>query len=465
MMLPGNYPLLEDLGCPNGEYAARANWLDRTKQRQRQLGWMAISICSAWMLMLAFFGMMPWMAQRASSPQQLNQRLQSAMPFGNAHLGAEYYNIASALVEGRGFSDPFSSPSGPTAWMPPLLVWIQAALIWLFSGDRYNVMCVVVAVKTLIMVACSIAAIRRRRRASQGLIFAVVIAFVVMTEFEACFAFTHDGWIILAGIMLTLFGVIRIRDRLSNGRLGWPMVIAWGSAGGLIALSSPIAGYTWAVVTTAALALKAPKQWLAAGLVSVLVVAPWAVRNKLALGKMVPVKSNLFFEIDQSFALDDDGLLDWKTMSNHPYHTGPEQDAYIAMGELPYLETKKERFISQFNREPGAFVWRVKNRLVGMLLWPSGFSEFGVFSPTLPLRWAIYPLPIIALICLLISKTPLLPIQRWAIVIYATYSIPYILFSFYPRYSFPLLMIKALFCSWAIERLIARFQKSSMNAA
>ena len=53
-----------------------------------------------------------------------------------------------AIVEGRGFSDPFVIKSGPTAWMPPLLVWIQAGLIWLFDGDRYWVMLAVVFLKS-----------------------------------------------------------------------------------------------------------------------------------------------------------------------------------------------------------------------------------------------------------------------------------------------------------------------------
>src|SRR5690348_4535505 len=36
------------------------------------------------------------------------------------HLGGEYFNIAQAIVDGRGFADPFGERTGPTAWMPPL---------------------------------------------------------------------------------------------------------------------------------------------------------------------------------------------------------------------------------------------------------------------------------------------------------------------------------------------------------
>jgi hypothetical protein len=33
----------------------------------------------------------------------------------NHHLGAEYYSIATALVAGHGFADPFRRHTGPTA--------------------------------------------------------------------------------------------------------------------------------------------------------------------------------------------------------------------------------------------------------------------------------------------------------------------------------------------------------------
>ena len=44
----------------------------------------------------------------------------------NTHLGGEYYNIAKAIVAGKGFSDPFNGATGPTAWMPPLypFIWL-----------------------------------------------------------------------------------------------------------------------------------------------------------------------------------------------------------------------------------------------------------------------------------------------------------------------------------------------------
>src|SRR5712671_2959550 len=52
----------------------------------------------------------------------------------NRHLGAEYYSIATALVAGHGYADPFRKHTGPTAWMPPILSGILAALRWAADG-------------------------------------------------------------------------------------------------------------------------------------------------------------------------------------------------------------------------------------------------------------------------------------------------------------------------------------------
>src|SRR5215475_4723714 len=63
---------------------------------------------------------------------------------GNWGLGGEYFNIAQALAAGRGFTDPFGSPTGPTAWQPPILPAFLASLLWISDGSRSFVVATVV---------------------------------------------------------------------------------------------------------------------------------------------------------------------------------------------------------------------------------------------------------------------------------------------------------------------------------
>jgi hypothetical protein len=121
----------------------------------------------------------------------------------------------------------------------------------------------------------------------------------------------------------------------------------------------------------------------------------------------------------------------------------------VQMGEIAYLETKKQRFLSQVGSQPRVYYRKVWNRLVATTLWPAGFSAFQS-----PLRWLLYPWPALAAIGLLFFCRPLSALQRWTIVAYWAYLLPYIVCSYYPRYGFPLLVVKILLCYWAIERMI-----------
>lgn len=70
----------------------------------------------------------------------------------NWHLGAEYNSIARAIYAGRGFSDPFKTESGPTAWMPPVLSYFLAGLYWVTDFNPQAVIELVVVFIPLIAI-------------------------------------------------------------------------------------------------------------------------------------------------------------------------------------------------------------------------------------------------------------------------------------------------------------------------
>ena len=86
------------------------------------------------------------------------------------HLGAEYNAISVALVNGRGFADPFRTHTGPTAWMPPMFSWILAALRWDGDGNITYVQTGVVILQDLALIATGwlIIALARRTAAAFG---------------------------------------------------------------------------------------------------------------------------------------------------------------------------------------------------------------------------------------------------------------------------------------------------------
>src|SRR5262245_61577106 len=71
----------------------------------------------------------------------------------NRHLSelTEYAYIGRSLVKGKGFADPFARPTGPTAWMPPVLPLLLAGLMWLSGGSAPFVLWTVVVAQVLVL--------------------------------------------------------------------------------------------------------------------------------------------------------------------------------------------------------------------------------------------------------------------------------------------------------------------------
>ncbi|HEX6907122.1 MAG TPA: glycosyltransferase family 39 protein, partial [Terriglobales bacterium] len=56
---------------------------------------------------------------------------------GHFDFGYEMGRIAAAIASGHGFSNPFQTPTGPTAWEPPLYPYLTAGIFRLFGVYSY----------------------------------------------------------------------------------------------------------------------------------------------------------------------------------------------------------------------------------------------------------------------------------------------------------------------------------------
>ena len=127
----------------------------------------------------------------------------------NRHLSeeTEYAYIARALIKGKGFADPFHRPTGPTAWMPPLLPGFLAALMQVSDGDRDFVMAGVVFVQDAVLVGTGllILALIRQTTSRLGSFIAVAVFLAgLLCHFHLAFQFTHDCWLVLLALDLLL---------------------------------------------------------------------------------------------------------------------------------------------------------------------------------------------------------------------------------------------------------------------
>jgi hypothetical protein len=381
----------------------------------------------------------------------------------NGHLGAEYFNIAKALAAGEGFANPFPGQTGPTAWMAPVLPVFEGGLLWASGGSRDTVMAVVVFVQVFVLIGTGVLILAVSRRTT-GKVGAVVATFVylaaVVGDFHAWFQYTHDCWLVLLTLDLLVAALVWLRPLATR-----KSAVGWGLLGGFGALVSPIVGFVWGAVS---LLSQGRGCWQSrhlrfrlglAALVAGVVVAPWAVRNYAVFGRLIPVKSNAAYELYQSQCLTRDGLIRFGTWAEHPYHGGNREfQEYKELGEIAFLDHKREQFWEAVRANPRDFLDRMGDRLFATTVW------YAPMDQNEPDRrpwvfWAsrlTHPLPFLAALLLVVTavRRPLHPAQ-WAVIgIYALYLLPYIAVSYYERYAFPLLGVKALLVIWGVDRLM-----------
>ncbi|HEX4589007.1 MAG TPA: hypothetical protein VH120_03700 [Gemmataceae bacterium] len=373
------------------------------------------------------------------------------------HLGAEYNRIAVALVDGRGFADPFPARTGPTAWMPPVFSWLLAAIRWDAGGDREKITIAVVVLQDLALIATGWLVIGVARRTTSKVWLATVLFLGgLIFYFRTCFQFTHDWWVVLAALDVLLTGLVWWQPL----QLSWRSAAGWGVVGGLLALTSPAVGFVWGLFAIAearrpARRLFAANAILAAGLT----VSPWVVRNYLVFGRFIPVKSNLAFELYQSQCVQEGGVLHDPIWAYHPNagHNAALAE-YARLGETAFMDRKWRQFADAVRANPTDFLNRLWNRFVEATL------VYVPFSPTDEYRrpwqvWCarlVFPLPFACLIGLLCMARFDPPGRiRWVLIgTYLAYLMPYVLVSYYERYKVPLLGVEVLLLTWGAERLL-----------
>jgi hypothetical protein len=377
----------------------------------------------------------------------------------NDHLGGEYFNMARSLVAGEGFANPFDRRTGPTAWQPPVLPALLAGLLWIAGGSRTAVMVCVIVFQDCVLIGTGLLVLALARQTNRRLgasVAAALFVTVLLCQFSLCFQATHDYWFVLLAVDLLVASFCWLAP-LSN----WKKAAGWGVFGGVCALISPIVGLVWGSLSLFTGGVQ--RKWSAlviTGFIALLVLMPWAVRNWVVLGRLIPMKSNLAYELYQSQCLQRDGMLQASTFLQHPYGGKTrEGEEYDRLGEVGFVERKRQQFLDSVRADPAGFLERVANRFLGATVWYLPFDRDAEAKRAWVLRisrWT-HPLPFLALVVLMFTAmVDRLQTAQWIVLgVYCLYLLPYIGASYYERYAVPLVGVKALLVIWAADRLLS----------
>ncbi len=308
-----------------------------TFRRDWYVGWLAFGAFVAYFAWLFFTH--PFWAERV--------RLQD---FG---LAAEYGNIAKALLEGKGFANPFRGDSGSTAWMPPLLVLYIAgiyglfgvgttATIWVAMLSQYAAL----ALTTYLLVRTADQTVFARFRYLPGLLF---VAFVFAMRHENFLEF-HDHSLMQLLVVAVICAWQRDYQQQRAGLARRPALL-WVLAA-VLPLAAPVIGLAF-LTCLGVSHLVHTQGWQkrpagyghrlrtdgALVLLFAISLGSWTVRNYQTFGAFIPTKSNFWYDFHQANVLSD-GIVRMETLLRyHPYLNPNAYARYAQAGEMTFMDT------------------------------------------------------------------------------------------------------------------------------
>ncbi len=285
---------------------------------------------------------------------------------------AEPGNVASALVQGRGFSDPFDGGTGATAWVSPLPVGVEAA-VFLILGVKTPA-----AAAALLALSVVGLALANTLLLAALTPFGAVLRAAASTAFLAACALLPGGplevlseaWLdilLSAALLWASLRAVRQPDRPGAAVLAILAFLApLENAGLAVSVGFVALGLAWSRRGRPR-GLLLPAAAVAAAVLS---VGLWSARNLSALGRLVPLKSNSWFELHLANVDSLDGLPRMETVLRHlPYFDIAEFNRYKELGEVRYVDSFRDPALRALRGDPVHFAANVGRRLGAALVF------------------------------------------------------------------------------------------------
>ena len=270
-------------------------------------------------------------------------------------FGWEMGCIGKALAEGRGFSDPYCVPSGPSAWEPPVYPFLIGGVFKVFGIYSYASAWVLLTINCLFSALTCIPVFLTAEK-----IFNLRVARWSMWAWallpNVWYWSIHWVWdttispFILCLILLAAFSL--------QERLGFKLWIWFGMLWGIEALMYPallaflpLCGI-WICWQRYKRGLGFIAGVVLASVVFFLCLTPWLTRNYLTFGKMVFIRDDFAQQLRLGNGPDADGM---QMAYLQPNLSVDARRRFSEMGELKYVEVQKHEAYQFIRENPGRF--------------------------------------------------------------------------------------------------------------
>lgn len=273
----------------------------------------------------------------------------------NFGFGWEMGRIAAALASGRGFSDPFGPPTGPTAWEPPLYPHLTAGVFLLFGIYSRASAFVLLALNSIFSALTCIPIFRiAQRMFSERVAVGSAWAWALLPN--VMFWCTRSVWeTSLSALLLAMIVWLALIMEERDGVRPW---LEFGLVWGIAALSSPSllsflpASGLWAWYRRAKRGKRSLAGVVLASIVFFASITPWLVRDYQTFGKFIFIRDNFGAELRLGNGPGADGT--WM-LYLHPTQDVYAMRQYQSMGELAYIAMRKQQAIDYIRTDWARF--------------------------------------------------------------------------------------------------------------
>lgn len=355
--------------------------------------------------------------------------------------------IAVAILNGEGYSSPFTPHTGPTAWNPPLYPLIIAASFKIFGIYSVKAACLLLGIN--FVCATITTAIMYRigsicfgpRAAFFGAMFWAISLDTVMwaarnweSSLGALFATLITLWYIRL-----LQSPTKTRDWVIYGAL-------WGLCGLTTATLLALMPIPMAVLFFRK-HRESRNRVMIAFLTTIILLTPWTVRNYLRFGTFIPIRGNFGTEL---WAGNHPGVHGPLAESLHPLIDVKERDAYAAMGEARFMASRQKLAMDFIRHNPRQFAALTRARIVSFWTAQRVLSSTTNYWCT-ALTWTSF-------ILLLRKKTRLFAAPFAAALI--LFPIPYYISHAENYFRFPIEPLLLLLAADTMNRLISLIERT-----
>jgi hypothetical protein len=308
------------------------------------------------------------------------------------HLdGAEMTLVAMNIAEGRGFSSPYGAGSAPTAHFAPAIPYLWA-VVFEIAGVRTSrsahiiqLLQTIPSALAVVLYAAIAFRICEKWRALPRL--TPVIVGVVMAFWPESLLRLTNTWYYQwqeAGLaLMVLLGIAWIDNPSVR------TAAAVGLSAGAVALINPTPAPVLAPILAVPLVSGFRIRWehvpaaVIGGVVSLLVILPWTIRNYQVFGELVPIRGNMAMQLYSSHR-DGAGLLTGRS-SYIPGVSSEARARLDSLGERRYVAWAKQEAREYMRANPRLTFERTVRRAI--LFWTTDVFDTHRWSPTMPRWW------------------------------------------------------------------------------